>query len=145
MASIKEFSSEIMGLIGQDKIKEAILKTQDLLKGSSSFTDLILQSARFNRIEKEIQRGLINYEAAAIEKNKVVFALMNILQDLEELSDNNQGVKNEVESYLKEQEASKVNQISISGNQNINIQDLSGGQINIQTGNSESTDNKDIS
>lgn len=57
------------------------------------------------------------------------------MRALEENTDNNTAVKTEVEDYLKNKEANATNHTIITGNDNINLQDVSGSSIHIQTGN----------
>lgn len=137
MSAIDQFSDDIMQLISQDKLKEAIEEIKKLLEQSPRMlNDVVMQSARYNEVMASIHRGTINYEDASIEKNKIRFALMNLLQEISEGGTDNEAAKTEVDNYLKEREAGKVNQITIKGDHNINAQDISGSTINIQIGNS---------
>ena len=144
MPSIDQFSEEIMQLIAKDKLKEAINELKKLLDESPRLKkDVIIQSARYNEMMKSIHNGTINTEDASVEKNKIRFALMNMLQEMEEGSANNKEVKSEIERFLKEREGQQVNQATISGDHNINAQDVSGSSINIQIGGPLTTDSSD--
>ena len=69
---------EIKTLIANGKIEEAIKKLMD----SSGDDQLILLSARYNRIKKQNNSGTINHANFSIELNKITNSLLSILNDL---------------------------------------------------------------
>ncbi len=142
MTSIDQFTDDIMKLVSKDKLKEAIKEIQKLLKESPTMLkEVVLQSARYNEVTASIHRGTINYTDASVEKNKIRFALMNILQDMSRGIEEKENVKTEVERYLSDREAGKVNQVKIEGDGNINAQDISGSNISINVGSSSAQKN----
>lgn len=70
MNPIKLFVEKIMQLIAKDNLQEAIQAMQQLLKGSPSLDELLLQSARYNDIIQQIRLGTVDFQNAAIEKIK---------------------------------------------------------------------------
>ena len=133
MNNASSYTEQIMDMIAKDQIKEAIQETQNLLKGSPQFYELTLQSARYSDVMKSIRMGMIDFSDASIEKNKIRFALIDMLRDLEESRQTNAAVQSEVQTYLEERAAIiNNNTAEIKGNQNIIIQGGSDSQVNIQ-------------
>lgn len=135
METISSFIDKIHALIAKDHFQEAIRETQSLLKGSPLFDELILQSARYSDIMKQMRLGLIDFQDSTTEKNKIRYALIDIVRELEENTSENTPLRTEVEYYFKSKEANFSNRTVITGNENINLQNISGSLIKIQTGN----------
>ena len=135
MNNIEDYTQEIMQLIGKGQLKEAIVAAQDLLKGSPQFYEIMLQSARYSDTMKSVHLGLIDFQTEKIEKNKITYALMEMLQTLEEKTANTPKIQTEIQQYLKEKEATTANTAAITGDGNFNLQGITSSQINIQIGN----------
>lgn len=131
MANITKFTAQILQFISEDKLKTAIKEIQILVKGSSLYYEAILQSARYNDVIRSIQQGTIAFDKATLEKNKIRFALLDMIRELEESAENNESLKVEVEDFLQQHSIS--NQASIEGNNNTIIQGITGNQIHIRT------------
>lgn len=131
MHPTQQFTDHILQLIAKDQMPEAISAIQQLLKGSPLFNEAILHSARYNDIMKSIRMGVVDAQQANTEKNKIRYALMDMLRELEESMEQNQALKTEVENYLQKPGAVN-NTATISGDGNIVIQGSSGNQINIK-------------
>jgi hypothetical protein len=132
MKNTETFIDETISLIAQSSLKEALLNIRQLLKGSPLFSEIIIHSSRYNDVMKAIRLGTIDIEDANIEKNKVRFALMDILQELSENTNNNSTLKTEVEKFLKQEISSVSNNIHIEGDDNTVIQGIKDSLINIQ-------------
>jgi hypothetical protein len=132
MKNTETFIDETISLIAQSNLKEALLNIRQLLKGSPLFSEIIIHSSRYNDVMKAIRLGTIDIEDANIEKNKVRFALMDILQELSENTNNNSTLKTEVEKFLKQEISSVSNNIHIEGDDNTVIQGIKDSLINIQ-------------
>lgn len=85
--SVETIFEKASKLIRKDKIEQAI----DLLLGytqknglSSEHNSLILQSSRFNSLEKQHNNGLIGSNHYEISLNKIKHALLSIIEDLKE-------------------------------------------------------------
>lgn len=142
MSKVKVFTDKIMELIAKDEMASAIEETHTLLKDSPLFDEFILQSARYNDIMKSIRMGTIGFDDASVETNKIRYALIDILRELEEGTGRDKAMHQEVEAYLKKREGAMVSQAKITGDGNFNIQGISGSQINISTGNTGTSDKK---
>ena len=132
MPTPKTYAKQILQLIMDNKLKEAISALQGLLKGSSTFTSLIMQSARYNEVMKSIKDGTINLEDAKVEKNRITYALIDMTRELETQLDSNAALQQEVEAHLDSGGATHIhNEMHVTGNHNISIQGVEGSNISI--------------
>ncbi len=130
MDKINEYIDEIMDMIAENKMKEAMLELKDLLKGSPEFDKVILMSSRFNDVINEVRLGTVDFENAKVEKNQIRFALIKIVNELYDNKDLNPKLVNDVNKFIDER-AAKINTVNIQGDGNINLQDLSGSNISL--------------
>ena len=133
MKTTPTFIDGLLQLIAKDELSAAIAELQALLKGSPSYNELIIQSARYNAVMKAIRTGTIDLESAEITKNKLRYALTDMVRELEDNLPEHPGLQQEVEQYLKERPSQ--NQAHITGDGNLNVQGVSGSTIQIDTGN----------
>ena len=132
MPTPKTYAKQILQLIMDNKLKEAISALQGLLKCSSTFTSLIMQSARYNEVMKSIKDGTINLEDAKVEKNRITYALIDMTRELETQLDSNAALQQEVEAHLDSGGATHIhNEMHVTGNHNISIQGVEGSNISI--------------
>lgn len=76
--------------VQMDRIPEALEGLLELAQGTNSEQIVILQSASYNRLKREINSGVISSENAKIEMNRVVNALLYVIEQLQkELPDEN--------------------------------------------------------
>lgn len=135
MKTPPEFSQHIMGLIGQNKIKEAIQATQGLLQSSPLLGKLLVQSARYNKVMEAIHLNTIDLDKASIEQNKINFALVNILQEMEEGATANPALAQELEAFLKGGPDSSQISAQVKGEGNVTIQGVKHSNVSVNTGN----------
>lgn len=64
--------------------KDAISLLENFLEGSPKRDHIILQSARLNTLEKQLQEGMITMELANVEGNNINKALINMAREMEE-------------------------------------------------------------
>ncbi len=123
---------DIGNLIAQDELKQAIEKLRLLLKGSPMATEIIVQSARYNDVMKQIRLGTISSEDSNLTKNKIRFALIQMVEMIEEEASKNEVFKEELKKIDKGLK-NNLNQIRFTGNNNINIQGADNSTISINT------------
>lgn len=134
MANIPAFANAILDLIGKNELKAAIQQVRQLLQGSPLLDEAIGQSARLSDLMQQIRLGTINVDEANVEKNKLRYALIDLVREVEEQAESDPALKQQVEGVLNAQVAGKRNQMTVTGNGNIAIQDVQGSEIKIQTG-----------
>ncbi len=134
MTNIPAFANAILDLIGKNELKVATQQLQQLLQGSPLLDEAIGQSARLSDLMQQIRRRTINVDDANVEKNKLRYALIDLVREVEEQAESNPALKQQVEEVLNAQVAGKSNQMTVTGNGNIAIQDVQGSEIKIQTG-----------
>ena len=61
-------------MIAKDELKVAIQELSFLLKNSEKLNEIVLQSARYNSLTKQIRMGTIDNNQANITKNQIRFA-----------------------------------------------------------------------
>ncbi len=96
----KQFTERIGDLIGKNDLKTAITELKQLLQKSNKLNDIILQSARYNDVMQQIHLGTINFEDANITKNKIRYALLDMLREIEEGIENNPELEKETDRIL---------------------------------------------
>ena len=74
--SNKNFIANIRQKIADDYIKEAIDQLRQLLENSPQLSEILLQSARYNDILRQIRQGIVSFEDADITKNQIRVALL---------------------------------------------------------------------
>jgi hypothetical protein len=93
---IRKFTDNIGELIAKDDLQTAIDLLHKLLAKSAKLDEVIMQSARYTDITKQIRLGTVNFEEANVTKNKIRFAILDLLRDIEEQVDLNDDLKNEI-------------------------------------------------
>lgn len=134
MPSIPDFAASTLQLIAKDELKRAIQQLQQLLQGSPLLDEAIGQSARLTDLMQQIRRGTIDLKDAHAEKNKLRYALIDLVREVEEQAERNPVLKQQVEVVLNGAVAVKHNQLTVTGDGNIAIQDVQGSDLKIQTG-----------
>lgn len=132
MKNISGFVEKIIQKIAKDQLEDAIKDMQHLLKASPLYTEVLLHSARYNEIMHAIRLGTISGEDSNVEKNKIRYALTDMLRELEENAETQANLLEEVEKYLAKKEKKSRNSVSIKGDNNINIQGISNSTIDIK-------------
>jgi Effector-associated domain 11 len=99
---INKFTDMIGELIAKDDLPQAIDLLHKLLKKSPKLDEVILQSARFSDITRQIRTGAVNFEEANVTKNKIRYAILDLLRDIEENVELNDAVKQEIEELAEE-------------------------------------------
>jgi len=133
----KDFIARVGDLIGKDDLKTAIDELRSLLQKSKQLDELIVQSARFNELMQQIRMGTISFDDASLTKNKIRYAIMDMLRDIEENLETNPAIETELNKTLQ-QEASIVtnntSQIGNNSNNNIVLQGIKTQNGNITIG-----------
>jgi len=130
MPDTPAYIDRLLQLIARDELKTAIAELQALLQGSPAYDEAILQSARYNGLMKDIRTGTIDLERAEVQKNQLRYALTDMVRELEDQLPEQPELHREVEQYLQQRPVH--NEARITGDGNINVQGVSGSQINIQ-------------
>lgn len=92
---------QISDFIAQGKLDEAIKGLSQLLKHTKHLDEILIQSARHNSIKKQIRTGTVNFENAEVTKNKITFALIELVNEIEEEMTSNPTVRKEMTEYEK--------------------------------------------
>lgn len=90
------FSERIGNLIGEDDLKTAISDMSQLLKNSKKLDEVIVQSARYTDLMNQIRRGTIDMDNADVNKNKIRFALLDLLREVETTAAEDPEIKAEI-------------------------------------------------
>jgi hypothetical protein len=133
----KGFINRIGDLIGKDDIKTAISEIRNLLQKCKHLDEIIIHSARYNDLMKQIRLGIITSEEADITKNKIRYAVLDIVREIEENIEQNQELEQETDNILGQIHKFSIQNISNIGNNsnnNITVQDISTQNGNITIG-----------
>jgi len=78
------FLSEIRDLIANDELPAALKQLRLLFDNSPKLDEIILQSARFQDIRKQIRLGVVNHTEANLTQNQIRAGLLDLLRDIED-------------------------------------------------------------
>ncbi|RMG20317.1 MAG: hypothetical protein D6730_20160 [Bacteroidetes bacterium] len=73
----------IRRLIAQDELEVAIRRLLALFEGSRGLDEIIIQSARYNELKRQMQQMQLGRREAWVEKNKIRLALLELLREAE--------------------------------------------------------------
>ncbi len=99
---IDEFSIKVNDLISKNKFKDAIKLMRELLQESPQLNEVLAQSGRFQELERQERLGIVDYQNANIEKNKIRYALLGLIEDIRENIEGDNTIKREFESIQPE-------------------------------------------
>jgi len=71
---IQNFVSNIKELVSKDKLEQAIQQLKSFMENEDEYNEIIIQSARFSDIEKQIRSNLVSKVESDVEKNKIRLA-----------------------------------------------------------------------
>ncbi len=74
----------VIELIGKGELESAIQELSHLLKHSKKLNEIVLQSARYHDIKKQIRLGTVDFENANVTKNQIRAALLDIIREVKE-------------------------------------------------------------
>ncbi len=79
---VTNFVSSVKQLIGEDKLAQAIGLLQQFMADKEEYNDVIIQSARFHSIEKQLRQSTVAQAVADVEKNKIRAAVLDIADEV---------------------------------------------------------------
>ena len=82
--TITEIKVIVQAFVSRNEIEEAIGILTKNFSGNKKLNDLILQSARFNDIKSQINKGIVVQEDANLVKNQVIMGVLSFVDDMEE-------------------------------------------------------------
>lgn len=96
--NIEDFSIKVKDLIGKGKFKMAIKLMRELLQESPHLNEVLAQSGRYQELERQERLGIVNYEKATIEKNKIRLALLGLVEEIRGNIETDVTIKQEFEN-----------------------------------------------
>lgn len=78
-----DFINQIRELIANNRIDRALQRLRALQDNSPYLDELILQSARFNEIRKQICLGVVSHTDAMLDQNQIRAGLLDLLREIE--------------------------------------------------------------
>jgi hypothetical protein len=78
------FFDQIRALIARDEMDTALQQLRALLDNSPKLDEVLLQSARFQDIRKQIRLGLVSHAEANLTQNQIRAGLVDLLSEMEE-------------------------------------------------------------
>lgn len=117
--NVSNFTERIGDLVGKNELQTAIAELRRLLQKSPKLDELILQSARYNDIMAQIRAGTIDFENANIIKNKIRYAILDLVREIEGAVELDLELKNELEKLEDVQTQSNINQIHYGSGDNV--------------------------
>lgn len=126
----KQFSENILQLIGNNKVEDSISYLLNTIKGEDKelHNNVILISARYKKNENDNTIGVISNIEYLLERNKIINAILFIVKEFVRISDN--GILNSKTKQAKnlKEYIQKINKLKLqntsSFNQEYRIQDI---------------------
>jgi len=84
METSASFIATIKKLIAKDDLKQALSQLKVFFEHSAKLDEVILQSARFEAIRKQIRLGTINTEDKTVELTQLRIGILDLLRTVEE-------------------------------------------------------------
>ncbi len=84
-----QISEIIKEKLKNDKIQDALRILMRFLESKPEISELIIQSARFERINNLIRKGVINWKQANLEKNQIIISILEIIDSLKNADSTN--------------------------------------------------------
>jgi len=106
-------------LVAEDKIKKLIDLLMDIFKDTEELNSVILLSARFSDINNSISLGITDNKTSRIEKSKITFSLLDLI---DRIDDDQEFLQNKTNT-------NNNNTINVTGNNNQIYQDISNRSI----------------
>lgn len=79
----KQFLAHIRRLIAGDHIQDALVQLREFFRNSPRLNEVLVQSARYEYILKQIRLGTADRDVAIVEKNRVTLGLLELLNEIE--------------------------------------------------------------
>jgi len=76
--------NEVRKLVRNGKIKEALSRLEQIAKSKASRNDILLLESRYSNLMQKINRGTINHEEEEISYNRIIMAILSLVNDIEE-------------------------------------------------------------
>lgn len=89
--------NDVRRLIANNKTNDAIKTLLSVINSGDFRNEAILQSSRFKELEKQLRLGIVDYELAQITKNQINYALIELVQEIDNLAVQN----TETEQYRR--------------------------------------------
>ena len=83
MTNTESFINSIRDYVSNDGLEIAFLKLRQFLKDSPQLDAVLLQSARFRAVMKQIHSGTIDHSSAEITRNQITVSVLELLREIE--------------------------------------------------------------
>ena len=134
---LDNLSKKIFEYIGQDKLETAIDLMSDIFQGSNKLSEIIHQSGRLNALKNRIREGTITHEEINVDRNKIRLAIIDLLNDMDELSREDPVFKNELEAADEKNIIQNSKNVVIGGFSNVTGNIHIGDRIQPKNGDKE--------
>lgn len=127
--TIQDYLKTIRQLIAKDELNTALAQLRNLLKNSPNLDEVLLQSARFQDIRKQIRQGIISNAEANLTQNQIRAGLLELLTEIENqtATTNNQptakALRTELQQSISIVHSKNVVTGNVSANRDVNIGD----------------------
>lgn len=81
--NIQDKIKSIRGFIEKDEIIKALNELKNILKNDEKLDDVIIQSAKKNRIEKQVRNGTVSFTDSELTNNQISKAILDIVREIE--------------------------------------------------------------
>ena len=126
----KEFFKRMRTLLAEDKLEIVLKELRVYLRNSQALDEIILYSARYSDVMKQIRLDVIDFENADIKKNKIRYALIDMIGMIEAAAEEKLEVVEEIGRVTSLLES----KVTFTNSKNINVGDVNTGGGNFRIG-----------
>jgi len=116
---IKKISETVGKLVRKDELNSAIALLHRFLKDSPKLDDVIMQSSQLSDITRQIRNGVVSFEDANINKNKIRIGILSLVNEMEEVVMDNEDIKNELSNKRESEYMPSIQQIHYGTGDNV--------------------------
>ena len=121
--SISKYIHEVRRKIAADDLPAAIQLLQGILENARQLDEIILQSARFQDIRRQIRLGKVSYSEANLTQNQIRAGLLDLLQEIETQATSRPAIQKELEQAVSIVNSKNVVTGTITAGGNVTIGD----------------------
>lgn len=92
---------ELLNLVSNNKLEEATKKLEEIFKSSHKLFELVQQKGRLKELKDSKNLGIIKDDDFRAERNKVRWAIISIIQEIDDVLETNTEINKEIQEFNK--------------------------------------------
>jgi len=92
--------NELNLMVAKGDLSGVLTRLKEIFEHSDRLKEIILQSSRYNKLKEKIRLGTIDLEKAEVSENKITFAILELINEVDEAIENDVSILNELQESL---------------------------------------------